>query len=158
MEKISEFLGKIIELLLYILMILLVCLTFLQVFCRFVIRLPVSWSQEVVKLCFVWIIFLGAAIAVRENTHLCMDIFTAHLPSAAQKVTKACVFVLSLICVSFMFCGGVEFCIQCASKRMMTLPLPANILYAAMPVSAALMLWYFIEKVWRYCTKRKEKK
>lgn len=157
MEKISRLLGKIIEFFLFVFMIILVSVTFLQVFCRFVIKVPVSWSQEVVKLSFVWIIFLGAAIAVRENTHLCMDIVTAHLPSSARKITKILIYILSLVCALFMLYGGIRYCIQCAAKSMMTLPLPADVQYAAMPVGAGLMIWYLLEKAGTYLRERKEK-
>lgn len=103
MEKISRFLDKIIEILLYLLMIILVSVTFLQVFYRFVLKTPISWSQEVVKTCFVWIIFLGAAIAVREQTHLSMDIVVPHLRGAAQKIVRAGIYVISLVCFSGAF-------------------------------------------------------
>lgn len=156
MEKISRFLNKIIEILLYLLMIILVSVTFLQVFCRFVLKTPISWSQEVVKTCFVWIIFLGAAIAVREQTHLSMDIVVPHLRGAAQKIVRAGIYVISLVCAFFMLYGGIEYSIQCLHKKMMTLPLPADVQYIAMPIAAALMLWYLIEKAWISVSHRRE--
>ncbi|MCU6698047.1 TRAP transporter small permease [Laedolimicola ammoniilytica] len=156
MTKISEVLGKVIESILYFFMIILVSATFLQVFCRFVVKTPISWSQELVKLCFIWIIFLGAAIAVREQTHLTMDIIVPHLPGGAQKMIRGGIYIMSVVCALFMLYGGIGFCIQCSAKKMMTLPLPADAQYIAMPISAGLMIWYLIEKAWLSLTHRKE--
>lgn len=134
-------------------MILLVAVTFLQVLARFVLKIPVSWSQEMVRLCFVWIIFLGSAIAIKEGTHLTLDMLTSHLPVPVQRIVRIGILLLTLVCAAFLLYGGGRYCINCASKTMLTLPLPANVMYVSMPVSAVIMIWYLVENLIAECGK-----
>ena len=145
MNKISRFLGGIVEKILLVLMTLLVAITFMQVLSRFVLKIPLSWSQEVVRLCVVWIIFLGSAVAVKEGTHLTLDMLTSQLPKPIRKIFRILILFLMLVCAAILLYGGAEYCIKCASKTMITLPWPADIQYASMPVSAVLMIWYVLE-------------
>lgn len=147
MDKVSRLIGKAIETCLLLFMVVLVAVTFLQVLARFVFKIPISWSQELVKLCFVWIIFLGAAIAVKEGTHLTLDMLTSSLPGGVRRVIRIGILFLTILCAATLLYGGGRYCINCASKTMITLPLPADVQYVSMPLSALFMIWYLIEKL-----------
>lgn len=41
-----------------------------QVFMRFVLGLGYSWLEEIIRMLFVWVIFLGAAAAMRRGMHI----------------------------------------------------------------------------------------
>jgi TRAP-type C4-dicarboxylate transport system permease small subunit len=49
------------------LMVALVVDVFLGVFSRYVLHATFQWYDEVARLCFVWMVFLGAAVAVRRG-------------------------------------------------------------------------------------------
>lgn len=41
-----------------------------QVFMRFVLGLGYSWLEEIIRILFIWVIFLGAAAAMRRGLHI----------------------------------------------------------------------------------------
>jgi len=41
-----------------------------QVFMRFVLGLGYSWMEEIIRMLFIWVIFIGAAAAMRRNLHI----------------------------------------------------------------------------------------
>ena len=41
-----------------------------QVFMRFVLGLGYSWMEEIIRMLFVWVIFVGAVAAMRRNLHI----------------------------------------------------------------------------------------
>ena len=41
-----------------------------QVFMRFVLGLGYSWLEEVIRMLFIWVIFVGAVAAMRRNLHI----------------------------------------------------------------------------------------
>lgn len=41
----------------------------LSVFCRYILQMPPSWTEEVVLLCMVWTCFLGARIVTKPKEH-----------------------------------------------------------------------------------------
>ena len=57
------------------LMALLIIPVILQIFSRYIGIIPrYIWTEEVSRFCLVWIIMLGAMIAVRDGTHFDLDI------------------------------------------------------------------------------------
>ncbi|POQ99190.1 C4-dicarboxylate ABC transporter permease [Alkalispirochaeta sphaeroplastigenens] len=42
----------------------------LQVFFRYVLRSPLTWTQEVIVLSFVWVVIFGASYTMREKGHV----------------------------------------------------------------------------------------
>jgi len=48
--------------------------TFVQVFFRFVLRSPLAWTDETARYAFIWMVFLGAAVAVKKKTHIRVDL------------------------------------------------------------------------------------
>ena len=61
-----------IERLCLALMLALVGDVFLGVFSRYVLQATFQWYDEVARLCFIWIVFLGAAVAVKRGMHFRM--------------------------------------------------------------------------------------
>lgn len=41
-----------------------------QVFMRFVLGLGYSWMEEIIRMLFIWVIFVGAVAAMRRNLHI----------------------------------------------------------------------------------------
>ena len=47
----------------------------LQIFSRFVDFIPrYIWTEEVARFCLIWMIMLGASVAVRDGTHFDVDV------------------------------------------------------------------------------------
>lgn len=147
MKQFRSLLCRTIELLMLILMLLLVAITFLQVVCRFALKIPISWSQETVQFCFVWIIFLGAALAVKENTHLMLDMLTSHLPAAVQRVLRVLILLIILACGAALGLGGIDYCLRTLDKTMIAMPLPAWCLNISAPVCAVLLILFASERL-----------
>ena len=56
---------------------------FLQVVCRFLLKVPSPWTEEIARYLLVQITFLGSAIALREETHLVAVDPWKRMPAAA---------------------------------------------------------------------------
>ena len=69
-------------------------------FNRFVLGLPLSWSEEFQKFGHIWMVMLAIPVAYRRGAHLGMDMLLHLLPKAAQTavglVTEALWLVLAL--------------------------------------------------------------
>ena len=55
-----------------------------QVVLRYVFNEPLPWAEELSRYFFIWIVYLGAAIASRRAAHLEVDYFVRHLPPQFQ--------------------------------------------------------------------------
>ncbi len=147
MKKISDFLTRIINGLLFLTIVMLIAITFLQVLARFVLHIPIVWTEEVVRISFVWLIFLGGAAAVKEGMHLTLDMFVSSLGRKWQFVFRMTVLLLMLLVSVIILFAGSSYFIRNIGKTVVTIQLPANFLFISAPVSAALMIFFTIEQI-----------
>ncbi len=56
----------------------------LQVFNRFVLGFPLSWSEEFQKFGHIWMVMLAIPVAYRRGAHLGMDMLLRLIPDKAQ--------------------------------------------------------------------------
>ncbi len=147
MEKVSGYVLKIISVFMAIFMALLVIFTFFQVLSRFVFKISIAWSEEIIRMNFVWMIFLGSAIAVKTKGHLVMDMFTGYLKGKAKTIANILilVFIIAIYCV--LFVSGTQYCIRSIGKTAVTMPIPANCVYISAPLSALFGIFFAIERI-----------
>ncbi len=69
----------------------------LQVFNRFVLGLPLSWSEEFQKFGHIWMVMLAIPVAYRRGAHLGMDMLLRLIPQKAQLFVGVLTEVLWLV-------------------------------------------------------------
>lgn len=135
-----------------LLMLVLVGDIFLGVFSRYVLQATFRWYDEVARLCFVWIIFLGAAVAVRRGSHFRVHLLVDRLGTKARRLTDT---LVTLIVIGFgvvLVAGGIRM--APIAQRQLTDALELSMLwfYAALPVGGALMILFslpHLRRTWR---------
>ncbi len=69
----------------------------LQVFNRFVLGFPLSWSEEFQKFGHIWMVMLAIPVAYRRGAHLGMDMLLRLIPDKAQLAVGVLTEVLWLV-------------------------------------------------------------
>lgn len=121
----------------------------LQVYCRFVLGNPLSWSEELARYAFVWITFLGAAVAYRHGAHIVVETIVVLLPRRAQLVLAWAVDALMVVALVVLLVQGINIVEVNSNVEATMLEIPMSWVYAAVPVSAAFMLAYQFERTLR---------
>ena len=114
---------------------------------------PWLWLQEVTSTFFVYGIFIGAAAATRRNDHLYLSAITETMTG----ITRAAVETFNrLVVLAVAFCmvwfGYINFRQGFGSFRMPSMT-PIASLYAAIPISGALIALFTVEQLvngWRH--------
>ena len=124
-------------------------IVFLQVVCRFVLRIPSPWTEEIARYLLVEITFLGSAIAAREESHLvAMDLWkrmpTASVPAGI--VIRGAVLYFTWA----MFRGGLNM-MEIAGTETATslLWLRMSYIYAGMAASFFVASLYTLINILR---------
>lgn len=141
-------LGKVLQVLATVSLSLTVIITFLQVLFRYVFKLPISWSQEVLMISFVYSILFGAALAVKNKEHLTVDLFD-NLSSIKEKILVVIEFIITGTVILILLYFGWELVIANLDSGQIVgiLPLKKAYVYLAIPLSALFMLYFHIRKV-----------
>lgn len=132
-----------------LLMTVMVSTILLQVFCRFVLGNPLSWSEELARYAFVWITFLGAAVAFRHGAHIIVETIVVLLPRGAQVALAWLVDALVVVALLVLLMQGINIAEVNANVEATMLQISMSWVYAAVPTSAAVMLAYQVERTVR---------
>jgi TRAP-type C4-dicarboxylate transport system permease small subunit len=140
----------------YALTLLIITLTvsvFLQVLIRFVFKYPLPWTEEVSRIAFVYSIFVGATIAVREKTHLNIDVLLIVLPKGMARVITVLGSILVGIFLGFVTWEGVVLVWATGVQMTPVMQVPFQYLYLVVPASGALMFLYLVLELVDYLRK-----
>ncbi len=97
---------RFINLLIALALAVMVVLVFGNVVLRYAFNSGIAVSEELSRWLFVWITFLGAVSAIKENAHLGTDMLVSRLPVAGKKVCMVLGQVLMLYITWLFFQGS----------------------------------------------------
>lgn len=145
MTIIRRWLDRILRAICVVLFAALVLLVVWQVFTRFVLSQPSSWSEEAARYTFVWVSLIGIAIAVGEKADVVMDFLVEKLPVPLQRIADVLAYLLVLSFVGYvMILGGLRQSTAAWTQTNPLLPLTQGQLYLALPISGILLSVYLI--------------
>ena len=130
-------------------MVVLVADVFLGVWSRYVLQATFQWYDEVARLCFVWMVFLGAASAVRRGAHFRLHLLIDRFGPRLRRANDLLVGLLVVVFGGVLVAGGVAM--WPVARRQVTDSLELSMLwfYAALPVGGALMILFSLPHLWR---------
>lgn len=116
-----------------------------QVFTRFVLHNPSSFTEEAARYMMIWVGLLGSAYATGKKSHLALDLITAQLQGARKRVSEviihSCVLLFAL---AVMVGGGGRLVwIQLSlGQQSAALQLKLGYVYLAVPLAGAFIAIY----------------
>lgn len=141
--------NNLIERLLAIVCVLLLATFIIVVFVKVIARnyfdIPMVWADEFSLLCFLWTVFLGAAIALRHKKHFIVDLAPSKVKLNLGFDILSHFIVLSLIYVMIVY--GYKFTISGLSRASNSLPFSLAYFFAPIPVAGVAMLLFTIELI-----------
>lgn len=82
----------------------------LQILSRYTGWIPrYIWTEEAARFCFIWIILLGATIAVREGTHFEVDVLPVPRSSKAEAIMRLIVSFFMLVFAMVFVLYGYQY-------------------------------------------------
>lgn len=118
-----------------------------QVFSRYVDLVPrLLWTEEAARFCFVWVVLIGAAIAVREGRHFTIDVLPEGLPPGWRRILSVLGLVVIAAIGMLMVVGGLTFAEIGVSRISTTSGISLAWVYAAVPFSGFSILVFTVEK------------
>jgi len=115
-----------------------------QVFWRWILRDPIIWSEELIQLTYVWICYLGWAIAERKDAHIRITAVLNLLPQAAQKWVQAFCHVLCIVFSVLMVVYGIKLVGVGMKRTAVSLALNYGIVYGMGPLCNIIIIFYEI--------------
>ena len=120
-----------------------------QVLCRLFLGTAIIWAEEFAVLLFAWSIFLGAAYAQKDDSHLSID--TVRLLAGPRLRLALAVLRVGVIaaCSAVAIWQGIDLTGRALPLMYPAMDISRSFLYASVPAGFALGLVYLAIDVWR---------
>jgi tripartite ATP-independent transporter DctM subunit len=140
LERLDRFLASITEIPAAVLVAVEIVVLLAGVISRYVLNRPLTWSDELASILFLWLAMLGAVIALRRGEHMRLAFLVSRAPPRAQAWIEPLAGAAVLAFVIAIVPSGFDYV---ASQQFITTPaleIVDSYRVAAIAVGAALML------------------
>src|SRR5258705_2382166 len=122
---------------------------FLGVFSRYVIGSTFTWYDEIARLLFVWIVFLGAAVGVRRTAHFRLHLLVDRLPAGVRRVADVFGVLVLMGFGLVLIQQGWKLVELGQFQRTPVMGLSKQYVYLSWPSAGALLILYSLPHLWR---------
>jgi len=146
-KSIKKLLDRSLELLVIVVVAVLVVDVSWQVFTRFILKDPSTWSEELAVFLLIWVSLLGAAVALNRGAHLGIDYFVSKLSPKKRLYTEIFVFLcISIFSFTVMVLGGIDLVTSTLKLKQLSpaLGIKVGYVYLAVPISGFFLVLYSV--------------
>jgi len=145
-RRLTELYARILSVLVVATLAILLVPVAMQIFSRFTHIIPhYIWTEELARFLFVWAIMLGATLAVREGSHLVVDVWpklSARMDAALRLITSLAILIVALVFVW----AGYEFTAFAWHRISELAEMPLWIIHIAWPVAGVSWIIFLGEQ------------
>jgi TRAP-type C4-dicarboxylate transport system permease small subunit len=146
MKRFLDAYYRLLQVLITLLMGLLMVPVTMQIVSRHIGLIPrYIWTEEIARFCFIWIILIGAMIAVRDGSHFAVDLLPDAKTNRGEAVRRLFVdFMVFLVAMIFIVWGWplVKFGLLQTSEIS---ELPMVTIYIAWPLAGVTWILFLGE-------------
>ena len=121
-----------------LLVVLLVLDVWLGVFARYVVPLPVTFTEEAARYLMIWTAMLAISCGVSRREHIGVQLLQDRMSPGLRALTLCFIDSLAVGCFAFLLVYGMGFVAGGARSFTMIFGMSKALPFAAVPVSAAL--------------------
>lgn len=150
MAKFWKVLDNVMDALITAAMIGIAVICIAQIISRFVFKHSIVWANEASCFLFVYVVFLGAFILIRDKGFIRMDLIQSKIPAKGRFVYDLLLQILVIVYAVVFLIYGFEFAQRNAIQVSGAMHLPMNVVYMIMPVSGFFMILYSLRNIVRF--------
>ncbi len=116
-----------------------------QVFTRFVLQRPSSFTEETARYLMIWVGLLGSAYAAGQKSHLALDLVTARLQGGRKRASEIVIHLCVLLFALAVMVGGggrLVWIQLSLGQQSAALQLKLGYVYLAVPLAGAFIALY----------------
>ncbi|MBQ5806603.1 MAG: TRAP transporter small permease [Lachnospiraceae bacterium] len=157
MNRVRDYLNKSLYVLAGGSFILMTLLTCWQVFTRYILGRPSSWSEELVSYLFAWMALLGASLVVGERGHMNIPLLVEKsAPNVRMGLSILAEVIAALFAGIILVFGGIQITNLAMAQMTSALGVPVGVFYIVLPLSGILNIVYCILNIVQIMTAAEE--
>ena len=157
MTALRNALNRILHVLAGVSFLVMVVLTCWQVFTRYILGSPSTWSEELVSYMFAWASLLGASLVTGERGHMNIPIVVDRMNPILKKafgvLGEGIAFLFSAVILVY---GGVQISSLAMGQMTSSLGVAVGLFYVELPLCGVLNMIYTALNILDICREKKE--
>lgn len=149
MGKVFDWLSKAADALMAVCLAGMAILVFGNVVLRYAFDSGIAWSEEMSRILFVWLTFLGAIGALKDNQHLGVDLFVKKLSLSMKKAVFVISNVITLYVLWLVLDGSWKSTLVSTHSLSPATGLPMSYIYGIGVVMSIGMAFVIIVNLYR---------
>ncbi|WP_223552256.1 TRAP transporter small permease [Aestuariivivens sp. NBU2969] len=145
-QKIDKVLGAV----LVVIMTVMVINVLWQVFTRFILEDPSSFTDELARYLMIWVGVLGAAYISGRRMHVAIDLLPTRLKKEGQvRLKRIANSIIILFCFFALVIGGLRlvYITFILEQYSPALQIPLALVYLVIPISGILIIFYKVSDI-----------
>lgn len=135
-----------------IILMVLCGVVFIQVIMRYVFSRSLSWSEELTRYMFVWIIYLGVNLGIRGENQIKIDILDLAIHGKGRKILHVIQHIISILACAAGMMGSYYLIKIGFLAKSPTLHAPMWLIYTVFPIGFTLDIIALLRKIWEIMT------
>ena len=144
-----KILGNAVEWACLVLMVVLCVDIFLGVFSRYVMGKTFTWYDEIARACFVWMVFLGAAVGVKRAAHFRLQLLVSRLSPRTQSGVELFALLTVVAFAAVLVWQGWKLTLLGQMQQTPVMGMPKAWIYFGIPLGGTLMILYAVRPICR---------
>jgi TRAP-type C4-dicarboxylate transport system permease small subunit len=112
---------------------------FYQFFTRYALNDSASWTEEIARYLLICVVFIGAAVGVRKNTHIQVDVFYRLMPAPLARALSTIVDIVRVLFFGYAIYLTYALMLKIGKQQMAIVDWPIGLIYAMVMLGFALM-------------------
>ena len=148
MRTLNAHIYRVLRVLLTALIAVMIIPVTLQIFSRFVDFIPrYIWTEEAARFCLIWLIMLGATIAVRDGTHFDVDVLPTPKTAKGKAVGRIVIHVSMLLVALIFVAFGWRFALFGWDQNSEMTGINMLSIHVAWPAAGICWILFLVEKI-----------
>jgi TRAP-type C4-dicarboxylate transport system permease small subunit len=139
--------GKLVDLVIIAFFIIISLTGFGQIIMRWVFNNPLVWAEELIRLMYVWICYLGWTLATRNKSHIRITGIIERFPPQGKKLIETLNSLLVIMFSLFMIWFGIKATEVGNLSKAVTFPISFALVYVVAPIANCVILFYHVLEI-----------
>ena len=149
MERISDIINRCTEVAVFIIISAMAVDVFIEVVFRYILLLPLFWTEEFARYCLVWSSLLAAGIALKRGQHIAVTFVVERFPKRIRRGAALGGDILVATMLAVVLWGGIYLVILTRHQLSPAMRLSMSLPYMAIPTGSAVMLFHVLTSIYR---------
>ena len=148
--RLRQKIDKVLGVVLVVIMTVMVINVLWQVFTRFILEDPSSFTDELARYLMIWVGVLGAAYISGRRMHVAIDLLPTRLKKEGQvRLKRIANSIIILFCFFALVIGGLRlvYITFILEQYSPALQIPLALVYLVIPISGILIIFYKVSDI-----------